>query len=147
MDDGPRFVTVEEANALVPALEIEFGRIARARSEVAPLVTRLGGAEVSVEILDGGRAAPPGLREDALRLAGLASEITSAVERINALGALVKDLEMGLVDFHALREGEPVLLCWQFGEPAVAHWHGVDEGYGGRKPIEGAPAVEQGLPN
>lgn len=147
MDEGPRFFTVEEANALVPALEIEFGRIARARSEVAPLITRLGGAEVSVEILNGDREAPPGLREDALRLGGLAGEITSAVERMNALGALVKDLEMGLVDFYALREGEPVLLCWQFGEPAVTHWHGVEEGYGGRRPLEDAPAVEPGFLN
>ncbi len=147
MDDGPRFFTVEEANALVPALEIEFGRIARARAEVAPLITRLGGAEVSVEILNGDREVPPGLREDALRLGGLASEITSAVERINALGALVKDLELGLVDFHAIREGEPVFLCWQFGEPAVAHWHGVEEGFGGRRPLEDVPEVESGFLN
>ena len=37
----------------------------------------------------------------------------------------------------ALQEGEPVFLCWQFGEPAITHWHGVDEGYAGRKPLEG----------
>lgn len=147
MDEGPRFFTVEEANALVPALEIEFGRIARARSEVAPLVTRLGGADVSVEILNGEREAPPGLLDDASRLSGLAGEITAAVERVNALGALVKDLEMGLVDFYAMKEGEPVFLCWQFGEPAVAYWHGVDEGYAGRRPLEDAPAVEPGFLN
>ena len=48
---------------------------------------------------------------------------------------LVKDLDTGLVDFPALHEGEEVLLCWQLGEDEVAHWHGVDEGFAGRKPL------------
>ena len=59
------------------------------------------------------------------------------VERINAMGCLVKDLEAGLVDFYSVLEEEPVFLCWQFGEPAVAHWHALDEGFSGRKPVEG----------
>ena len=60
-----------------------------------------------------------------------------AVERMNGLGCLVKDLEAGLVDFYSLQDDEPVFLCWQFGEPAVAHWHALDEGFSGRKPLEG----------
>jgi hypothetical protein len=48
---------------------------------------------------------------------------------------LVKDLDTGLVDFPALHKGEEVLLCWQFGEDEVTHWHGVDEGFAGRKPL------------
>jgi hypothetical protein len=137
MDEGPRFFTIEEANALVSSLEIEFGRIARARAELAPLIEALGGADESVAILHEGGEAPPGRERDAERLRGLAAEITDAVERVNDLGCLVKDLELGLVDFYAMQEGEPVFLCWQFGEPAVAHWHGVDEGYAARKPLEG----------
>ena len=50
---------------------------------------------------------------------------------------VVKDLEAGLVDFYAMQEGEPIFLCWQFGEPQIAHWHGVEEGFSGRRPIEG----------
>ncbi len=137
MDEGPRFFTLEEANGLVSSLEIEFGRIARARAELAPLSEALGGADVSVAILHDGEPPPPGRERDAERLRGLAAEITDAVERVNDLGCLVKDLEIGLVDFYAMQEGEPVLLCWQFGEPAVSHWHGVDEGYAARKPLEG----------
>lgn len=140
MDDGPRFFTVEEANGLVAALEIEFGRIARARAEIAPLLERLGGADASVALLNEERAPERGREAEAARLRVLAGEITSAVERINELGGLVKDLELGLVDFYALRDGEPVFLCWQFGERAIAHWHGLDEGYGGRRPLEGAAA-------
>jgi hypothetical protein len=137
MDDGPRFFTIEEANELVSALEIEFGRISRARAELGPLIEALGGADASVAILHEGGEAPVGKERAADRLRLLAAEITDSVERVNELGCLVKDVELGLVDFYAMQDGEPVLLCWQFGEPAVTHWHGVDEGYAGRKPIEG----------
>jgi hypothetical protein len=137
MDDGPRFFTVEEANALVPTLQIEFGRIARARSALGPLIESLGGAEAAVAILHEGGEPPPGREAEAERLRATAAEITEAVERLNELGCLVKDLERGLVDFYTMQDDEPVLLCWQFGEPGVTHWHGVDEGFAGRKPLEG----------
>jgi hypothetical protein len=61
--------------------------------------------------------------------------VTQAAERLERLGVLVKDLDSGLVDFPALHEGEEVLLCWPVGEDEVAHWHGVDEGFAGRKPL------------
>ena len=61
--------------------------------------------------------------------------LTQAAERLERLGVLVKDLDSGLVDFPALHDGEEVLLCWQLGEDEVAHWHGVDEGFAGRKPL------------
>jgi hypothetical protein len=47
----------------------------------------------------------------------------------------VKDLDRGLVDFPALHRGEEVLLCWQVGEGEVAYWHGLEEGFAGRKPL------------
>jgi hypothetical protein len=144
MDEGPRFFTVEEANALVSTLEIEFGRIAQVRSRLGPLIQALGGPDDAVAILQEDAPLPPGREGEAEELRGLAAEITGAVERVNALGCLVKDVEMGLVDFYALVDGEPAFLCWQFGEPAISHWHPLDEGYAARKPIEGAdvPAPE-----
>jgi hypothetical protein len=137
MDDGPRFFSVEEANDLIGALQLEFGRVAQVRSELQPLIESMGGAEVAVAILQDGAAAPPGRAADAERLQRLAGEVSAAVERINELGCLVKDLEQGLVDFYSLRDDEPVFLCWQFGEPAVTHWHPLDGGFASRQPIEG----------
>ncbi len=137
MDDGPRFFSVEEANDLIGALQLEFGRVAQVRSALQPLIESMGGAEVAVGILQDGAAAPPGREADAERLQRLAGEITAAVQRINDLGCLVKDLEQGLVDFYSLMDDEPVFLCWQFGEPAVTHWHALDEGFAGRQPIVG----------
>ncbi len=140
MDEGPRFFTVEEANALVPTLEIEFGRIAQVRSRLAPLIQALGGPDEAVAILQDGAPLPPGKETEAESLRALAAELTGAVERVNELGCLVKDVELGLVDFYALVEGEPAFLCWQFGERAITHWHPLEEGYASRKPIAGAPS-------
>jgi hypothetical protein len=136
MDEGPRFFTVQEANALVAALELEFGRLAGLRTELGPLIASFGDAEVAVGILRGGEP-PEGREADAEHLGRLAAEITAVLERVNGMGCLVKDVEMGLVDFYAVVEGEPVFLCWQFGEPAVSHWHSLEEGFAGRKEIAG----------
>jgi hypothetical protein len=57
------------------------------------------------------------------------------VQQLQRLGVLVKDLDRGLVDFPALRGDEEVLLCWQVGEDEVAYWHGLEEGFAGRKPL------------
>jgi hypothetical protein len=82
-----------------------------------------------------------------VRLRALVLEMTGVVDRVIGLGCLVKDLDTGLVDFLALREGEPVFLCWQLGEPRITHWHTVEGGFAGRQPIEGAPGRTGALPN
>ena len=63
-------------------------------------------------------------------------DIARCVNAIHGLGAIVKDLDEGLVDFPAVREGEEILLCWRLGEDEVAHWHGLEEGFAGRKLLD-----------
>ncbi|HEY1241161.1 MAG TPA: DUF2203 domain-containing protein [Bryobacteraceae bacterium] len=65
-----------------------------------------------------------------------AASLRSAIEEVQELGCVVKDLDMGLVDFPTLFRGQEVYLCWKLGEPSIAFWHGVDEGYAGRKAID-----------
>ncbi len=79
---------------------------------------------------------------DAQALADLEAEaererigIARCVNDIHGRGAIVKDLDEGLVDFPAQREGEEILLCWRLGEDVVAFWHGLEEGFAGRRPI------------
>ena len=62
--------------------------------------------------------------------------IARCVNAIHTRGAIVKDLDEGLIDFPALRGGEEILLCWRLGEDEVAYWHGLEEGFAGRKPID-----------
>jgi hypothetical protein len=147
MDESPRFFSVEEANEVVGTLEIEFGRIARVREELGPVVSAVGGADAAVAILHENADLTADQQAEAERLRLLAAELTGAIERVNALGCLVKDVEQGLVDFYSMLDGEPVFLCWQFGEPGVTHWHPVDAGFAGRQPIEGVMVVPPVFPN
>ena len=64
------------------------------------------------------------------------SKIKDALAEIEATGVLVKDLEIGLLDFPCQVEDQTILLCWKLGEKTIAHWHGTDEGYRFRKPID-----------
>ena len=59
-----------------------------------------------------------------------------AVAEIHATGVQVKDLDIGLLDFPCKVDGEIVLLCWKLGEDKITHWHGTEEGFAGRKPID-----------
>lgn len=147
MGDAPKMFTIEEANSLVPTLELEFGRVARLRAELGPLIEQLGGAEVAMGVLQEGGEAPEGMEPEAERLRTLAADIAATVERVSELGCLVKDLDIGLVDFFSLQQDGPVFLCWQFGEPAVSHWHSVDEGFSGRQRIEGVEPERPGFLN
>src|SRR5205085_11962258 len=62
--------------------------------------------------------------------------VKGAVGEIDATGVQVKDLDIGLLDFPCRVDGEIILLCWKLGEQGITHWHGTDEGFAGRKPID-----------
>lgn len=62
--------------------------------------------------------------------------VRDAIGEIDAIGVQVKDLDIGLLDFPCEVEGQIVLLCWKLGEESITHWHGTDEGFAGRKPID-----------
>ena len=68
----------------------------------------------------------------------LAAEIDGYIAELTDLGVEFKDYERGLVDFPGERDGRPVYLCWQLGEPEVRFWHELDAGFLGRQPIDGA---------
>ena len=92
------------------------------------LVTAIGG--------NGGGYAAGDLNEAQTELVGLADAAVACVDKLDELGVQIKDLDAGLLDFPALRDGTEVELCWQVGEYAVEYWHGIGEGFAGRKPID-----------
>ena len=91
------------------------------------------GAQVGA---NGGDLTPSDFAEADERLEQAASELAGCIEQIQAAGVLVKDLDRGLLDFPARREGDEILLCWHVGEDEIRFWHGVDEGFAGRKPLD-----------
>ncbi|MDX6452811.1 MAG: hypothetical protein QOH16_2860 [Gaiellaceae bacterium] len=85
---------------------------------------------------NGGGYAATDLNEAQTELSGLADAALACADKLEELGVVLKDLDLGLLDFPSVREGEEVLLCWHVGEESVATWHGLEEGYAGRKPID-----------
>jgi hypothetical protein len=129
-----RTFTPKEANAalveLRPIVErmVEHRRnLTAAQVHQAELVTRIAG--------NGGDMQPSDLREAAATIEREAAAIAECAEQINAAGAQIKSLEEGLLDFPARRGDEEVLLCWKLGEDEIGYWHGLDEGFAGRRPL------------
>jgi hypothetical protein len=130
----PEEFTLEEANATVERLRpvvvrmVEHGRrLAAAQRRQRALVTQIAG--------NGGDLQPSDLRELAETIQAEADAIAACAQQIDGAGAQIKSLEEGLLDFPSRRDGELVLLCWKLGEDEIAYWHGVDEGFAGRKPL------------
>ena len=128
------YFTVEEANeALAEVRPLTEELVAHRRALVelqerqAAVTTRIAG--------NGGNVEPSELQEVQDRLDEEVAGIARCVARIHELGALVKDLDDGLVDFPARRGDEDVLLCWRLGEDAIEFWHGLEEGFSGRRPL------------
>ncbi len=70
------------------------------------------------------------------------TKMREAIDKIHETGCIVKDLDVGLVDFPSLLEGEEVYLCWKLGEERITYWHGIHEGFAGRKPLDDSPSDE-----
>jgi hypothetical protein len=128
-----RLFGVEEANAFVPRLQLLLARLQRGALRLEEEVRELAlerGVEASTVSPDDLVRARPAARV-------LVEELDAIVHEIEESGAHLKDIRLGLVDFPATREGEVVYLCWQFGEPEVAYWHRVEDGFTGRQPLPG----------
>ncbi len=122
----------ERANALIPKLEPLIEELLDRRRTLAIKLLEsdpaLHHAPPRRPRIAAARSALP-----APRFGELKHEIGRLIYRIEALGCVVKDIDLGLVDFPSMREDEPIYLCWKLGEAHVAYWHGIDEGFSSRK--------------
>jgi hypothetical protein len=124
----------EEANELLPIVRPLVERMVEAK--LALDTAQAEADDVSTRISGNGGGLPPArLAEVDAAVSRRATELARALEEIQALGVVVKDLDTGLVDFPSVRDGRDVLLCWRLGEDEVAFWHGYDDGFAGRQPI------------
>ena len=101
-------------------------QIEKELQDVRQRILLSGGLSVDVAKLSARRAE----REKAMQ------EIKDALAEVHAIGVQVKDLDIGLLDFPCAVEDEIVLLCWKLGEEKIEYWHGLEEGFKGRKPID-----------
>jgi hypothetical protein len=128
----PRYFTLEEANRALPDVEQTVRRLRRVRDEATALREQLERQWAALER----DAAPLSEIADAQqRLDALQEEFGDLVGRLEARGVILRDLDMGLVDFPTVAGHAEVYLCWRLGESSIAFWHGLGEGYAGRKPL------------
>lgn len=122
-----RYFTVDEANALLPTLEPLMAELLKRRARVVAQRKQLGEALDDIRRDVGGRI-PSEMAQD-FRI------IEQLVQRIQSHGCILKDMNSGLLDFLAQREGREVYLCWRYGEPRVAFYHELHTGFNGRQPV------------
>jgi hypothetical protein len=131
-----RTFTLDEAQMLLPILESLLKQAISAKKliesvdgelqDTAHRVFLNGGTMLNVVHLARRKAE----RERSIR------RIKDALSEIDATGVQVKDIDIGLLDLPCKVDGEILLLCWKLGEPTITHWHGTNEGFTGRKPID-----------
>jgi hypothetical protein len=137
MASPPQVFTLEAVNALVPRLtELVGDQLAR-RADIEraleQLAQRIGVLPEAITIDD---ADPDDVRDMKREIATRVEKYQGGWRELELLGAVLKDPRMGLLDFYGEVDGKRVWLCWKYGEDAVMHYHGLDEGFSGRKPIE-----------
>ena len=127
--------TPAEANSALEAVRPAAERLVEVRARMREL------DHAQTELLssiagNGGGHSGSDLAEARSELESLAKVASACADRLDELGVILKDPDVGLLDFVSEREGEIVLLCWHVGEDEVAWWHSPQDGFAGRKPID-----------
>jgi hypothetical protein len=132
----PRYFTVSEAEGLLPRVEQHLRDAISLKSDYQRADEQLNDALRRIAMLGGSVVD----REQILSIRAVrdtsAARLKELFEAIQEIGCEVKDLDIGLIDFLTLYNGEEVYLCWKLGEQGISHWHGLQEGFAGRKAID-----------
>jgi hypothetical protein len=126
MSQHVRHYTLDQANAALEWVSERLERLRTARLQLSDEDAReaLGEAAPS-----NGGGQPGKIVSEAFL------ELQRALGELQAMDVVLRDLERGLVDFPAMRDGREVYLCWESGEDEIAFWHDLESGYGGRRPL------------
>jgi hypothetical protein len=123
---------LEEATGLLPVLRPLVTELVQCRRDLAIGLLEVEAAvRMQSEPPTGGRAAT---LSDRIRKVQL--RIIELLEQIQSHGCVIKDIDLGLVDFPAMRGDRVINLCWKMDEPTISFWHGMDEGFSSRKPLK-----------
>ena len=130
-----RYFEPADVERLIPRLTEIMERVRTAHAAGTEAREALAAEERRITLAGGGVVDRAAWKMRAELLERSAREVQAGLEEIQGLGGVIKDLGLGLVDFPHLRGGREVNLCWRFGEQHITHWHGLDEGFAGRKPL------------
>ncbi len=123
-----RYFTLAEAEALLPELEKIY-------AAVAELAARAEAKAERIRALEGPRGDATQLAIERSQFQFLANSVHERLQEVVDLGAVPKGLAPALVDFPSRLGGREVYLCWKLGEERIGFYHGIEEGFAGRKPL------------
>ena len=121
-----RHYTLEEANSALGWVEETIEKLRRAREGLGDEEAREALSEAGPQ---NGGGAPGRVVSEAF------VELRAALARLQDAEVVLRDLDRGLVDFPALRDGREVYLCWIEGEGEIGYWHDLEAGFAGREPL------------
>jgi len=128
--------TLEQAHALLPVLKSLLKQAMESKQLLDKMEKEFQDLRHRI-LLSGGLSVDiPGVARRRAERDKVTQEAKDALAEIHSIGVQVKDLDMGLLDFPCAVEGDVVLLCWKYGEEKIAFWHGQQEGFKGRKPVD-----------
>jgi hypothetical protein len=131
-----RYFNVHEAEELLPVIGPYLERAREQKSKVDGLNAELAQAAARIMVMGGSIPAYSDLNQKKTERDEFASQIQESVSKILETGCILKDLDEGLIDFPCLMHGEEAYLCWKLGEDRIGFWHGLQEGFAGRKPLD-----------
>ncbi len=139
-DESPepeeRLFTLTEAERARKDLEPFLVEAMECRKKISGLETDLSAVSARIMMMGGVIVPYEKLARVRLEHQQLAETMKSALNRILETGCLIKDLEVGLLDFPSILDNEEVYLCWKLGEDRIRFYHRQDEGFAGRKPLD-----------
>ncbi len=133
----PRYFTLAQAQAALGQAEPWLREAISLKASLEEVESELRAEAERIRLTGGALVRREKLAEALGRRESAAERLRHLIEALQETGCLVKDLDMGLLDFPTLLRGQEVYLCWKLGETEIAFWHGTEEGFRGRKPIDG----------
>jgi hypothetical protein len=139
-DESPeqpqRLFTLTEAERTRKELEPFLVEAIGVRKKLNLLEQDLAAISTRIMMMGGVVVAYAKVAEKRTEHQNLAEVMKTNLEKILSTGCLIKDLDVGLLDFPAIINNEEVYLCWKLGEDRIRYYHKQDEGYAGRKPLD-----------
>jgi hypothetical protein len=132
----PKRFTLGEAQDALPEVSRRLREAMALKAEFEAAEGAFRSSTERIMVMGGVTVDRESVREIKSRRESAAARLPKAIERVQQMGCVVKDLDIGLVDFPTMFRGVEAYLCWRLGEPAIGFWHRVDEGYGQRKAID-----------
>jgi hypothetical protein len=135
-DEEQRLFTLTEAERTRTELEPVLLEAMEARRKAKAIDEKMTELAARIQMSGGMRFDYQSAGQQRLDQNSLESSIAAAVEKIHSTGCVVKDLDVGLLDFPARLNDEDIYYCWRVGEDRIRFYHRQDEGFAGRKPID-----------